>query len=254
MECPFCLEQIKDEALVCRHCARDLKIPLPLIEENRELSQRIETLQKEVGELRGELGRRATPARYWLVHFGVYVIPPILLLLITHFILVMRFDTPPLYIRFASMLIPLPFGFALRWVAKKGAGFTAGIGALVGIVSVAGMLTMVGYSDQVPILPGTARDWRETTEYVMSIALALVTGNVFALAAQEILLRTMAYTIKPSGLALRLAQSMAPSLSKRAWRQRAENLDKLFRTAGALSGAASAAIGSIYTGVRAILS
>ena len=37
MECPFCAEEVKDEALVCKHCSRDLKIPKPLIEENQEL-------------------------------------------------------------------------------------------------------------------------------------------------------------------------------------------------------------------------
>src|SRR5580704_10889820 len=218
MECPFCIEEIKDDALVCKHCSRDLKIPKPLIEENRELSHRIDKLQREVSELRGQLARRSSSAKYWTVHFGIYVIPPILLLLFAHFILVMRFDTPPLYIRFASMLIPLPFGFALRWIAKQGVGITAAIGVLIGVISVAGMLTLVGYSDQVPILPANARDWRETLEYATSIALALVTGNIFGLAFQQLLLRTMAYTIQPSALALRLAQSMAPSLSKRAWR------------------------------------
>ena len=152
------------------------------------------------------------------------------------------------------MLIPLPFGFALRWIANQGAAIAAAIGALIGVVSVAGMLTLVGYSDQVPIAPTNARDWREAIEYATSIALALVTGNIIGLAIQQLLLRTMAYTVQPSLLAQRLAQSMAPSLSKRAWRQRAENLDKLFRTAGTIGGAASAAIGSIYTGIRAILS
>jgi hypothetical protein len=60
----------------------------------------------------------------------------------------------------------------------------------------------------------------------------------------------VAATVQPSALALRLAQSTLPSLSKRARRQRAENLDKLFRPGGALRGAASAAVGSIETSTQ----
>ena len=34
MECPFCLEDFNDEALVCKGCGRDLRLVRPLIDEN----------------------------------------------------------------------------------------------------------------------------------------------------------------------------------------------------------------------------
>ena len=60
-------------------------------------------------------------------------------------------------------------------------------------------------------------------------------------------------TVKPSPIALRVAQMMAPSLSKRAWRQRAEKLDKVFKTAGTIGAAIGTGIGSIFTGIRVVL-
>jgi hypothetical protein len=58
MRCPFCAEDVRDDASVCRHCSNDLKIPESLIAENAELKERVTALQRELTDLRGKLGLR----------------------------------------------------------------------------------------------------------------------------------------------------------------------------------------------------
>ena len=65
MECPFCAEDVRDEALVCKHCSHDLKVPAALVEENQELTVKLAELQQEVHDLRSELDRIRHPLRLW---------------------------------------------------------------------------------------------------------------------------------------------------------------------------------------------
>jgi len=55
MRCPFCSEDVRDEASICRHCGNDLKIPEALIAENAELKERVAFLQRELSDLHSKL-------------------------------------------------------------------------------------------------------------------------------------------------------------------------------------------------------
>lgn len=58
MRCPFCAEDVRDDAAVCRHCGNDLKIPETLLAENLELKKRLAALQHELAELHGKTASR----------------------------------------------------------------------------------------------------------------------------------------------------------------------------------------------------
>jgi uncharacterized small protein (DUF1192 family) len=63
MNCPFCANQIRAGASLCEHCGSELAIPEMLLTEQRELKERLESLQEELDELDRELARRKRAMR-----------------------------------------------------------------------------------------------------------------------------------------------------------------------------------------------
>jgi hypothetical protein len=61
MECPFCLREFSEDAIVCGSCGRDLRLVRPLVRENLALVAQIEDLEVQVDRARAAIERSAAP-------------------------------------------------------------------------------------------------------------------------------------------------------------------------------------------------
>ena len=256
ISCPFCAEEIKPEAVVCKHCRRDLSMV-------RALETEIAALKADIGALRAAAAQSPAPesavpeSRAVLtarpgapVGAIILMIVPLLLLLLAHYVIVVRLDLDTLVLRVASIVIPMLCAIAVKPLGRQSLTFTIVAAGLLGVVAVSAMSAVVSWIDRVALLPASAREWRELVEYMASISLSFVTGALIIRAFG----RRREHAARPGPLAVgataklhRLVDSTvttAESLEKRA--QTLQNL--VNATAPAL-----AAAGAVATGLRSWL-
>jgi TIR domain-containing protein len=114
-----------------------------------------------------------------------YFVSPIVLLLLAHYLIVMKLDISPIYLRAVAVVIPLICGFLLfRWTGL-GVGAATLLGLGMSLVAVTGMLTVVGFVDSHAILPASVPEWQEAFEYVVTITLATAAGSLLGRVARS---------------------------------------------------------------------
>lgn len=261
MECVYCLSTVDDKANVCSVCTRDLYLFRPLLEKVNELESKLADyqdpveLKARIEELEGVLAaeqaaktaKQATPLRL-IADLGQFIFIPLALLLLAHALITVVYDAHMLYLRIASVILPMPFGFYLFKTNQRSIlGWflaTAGLAA----ASVIGMSAITGWVDKTPVMPQSMIEWREFIEYATSITFSFLTGMLVGGMSYHRAHRVHKTKDAPVLTALLAGFTKGKSSPKDIH----ETIKKLEEVGGSLVAAGTTAM-SIYTGLKAFM-
>lgn len=199
MACPYCTERISAQAIVCKHCHRDLLFFAPLRRDLEALARKVEKLEAQntrlaalIAEHFGKPAPEASeasnaseapaanqPAAHrppGLLAKLLFPLLPIACLVAAHWLMVMLLDLNPIYLRVLSVVLPLAFGllFVARFRVRLPYQLLAA--AAIAVSAVAAMTAVVAHVDEQPFWPRDAREWREVVYYILSIGFSHITG------------------------------------------------------------------------------
>jgi hypothetical protein len=127
----------------------------------------------------------ALTAKFWTLYAAAYLVLPFVLALLSHYLLLFKFDVDPLYLRIAIASISAALGIGLCFHVGFRALPAFITGATVGLASAIGMLAIsfaLGNQytpfDVWAFIPSIAREWQEVIEYFAIVALVTLASNV----------------------------------------------------------------------------
>jgi len=249
MRCPFCAEDVKDEAVLCHYCRADLTMARWVADALRTRDEDIAALKRDLVALQNPApAPEAAPHRWGISHAPIAVLlavaflVPFIGLLVAHYIIVMALDWPVIVLRIVSIAVPLLFAMLTPGLMRLGAAGLMALAICLGVISVLAMSAVVAARAHIPVLPSYPQEWREDIEYAISIALALLTGALVHHAFVELRHVTRQISnaeIEPGDLRKRIARVFP----------HAELISTIFSVAmPVITGVAA-----IYTGIRSFV-
>jgi hypothetical protein len=181
MNCPYCAERVHADAVVCKHCHRELFLIRPLMDKLAAATKRIETFEAEPSSEPSRAKRTVRSRRgYWLPTLTPLSALSLMFigLILAHFVLIVEYNLPLAWLRTASILIPLAFGFAFEESSGRSLWVEFICGVAIAATAILTMSAIIGRLDHVPVLPSDRYEWREFAEYGASIAFGFFTGVI----------------------------------------------------------------------------